>query len=63
MGKVKKPNPVKLVVGLIFKEECVLSKAELILKNKFLVEMVHQVEVSSRFFSKEDLIQKTKELV
>ena len=35
MGKVKKPNPVKLVVGLIFKEECVLSKAELILKNKF----------------------------
>ena len=35
MGKVKKPNPVKLVVGLIFKEEPALNKAELILKNKF----------------------------
>ena len=31
--------------------------------NKILVEMVHQVEVNHRFFSKEDLIQKTKELV
>lgn len=31
--------------------------------NKALVEMVHQVEVSRRFFSKEDLIQKTKELI
>ena len=31
--------------------------------NKILVEMVHQVEASHRFFSKEDLIQKTKELV
>lgn len=35
MGKVNKPNPVKLVVGLIFKEKPVLSKAELILKNEF----------------------------
>jgi 2-dehydropantoate 2-reductase len=31
--------------------------------NKILVEMVHQVEANHRFFSKEDLIQKTKELV
>ena len=31
--------------------------------NKILVEMVHQVEINHRFFSKEDLIQKTKELV
>ena len=31
--------------------------------NKILVEMVHQVEANRRFFSKEDLIQKTKELV
>ena len=31
--------------------------------NKILVDMVHQVEVNHRFFSKEDLIQKTKELV
>jgi 2-dehydropantoate 2-reductase len=31
--------------------------------NKILVEMVHQVEVNHRFFSKEDLIQKTKEMV
>ncbi|MFH1191003.1 MAG: 2-dehydropantoate 2-reductase [Candidatus Omnitrophota bacterium] len=31
--------------------------------NKILVEMVHQVEADKRFFSKEDLIQKTKDLV
>ncbi|MDD5464744.1 MAG: 2-dehydropantoate 2-reductase [Candidatus Omnitrophica bacterium] len=31
--------------------------------NKILVEMVHQVEKNNRFFSKEDLIQKTKELI
>jgi 2-dehydropantoate 2-reductase len=31
--------------------------------NKILVEMVHQVETEHRFFSKEDLIQRTKELV
>jgi 2-dehydropantoate 2-reductase len=31
--------------------------------NKILVEMVHQVEAKHRFFSKEELIQKTKELV
>ncbi|MDP3041404.1 MAG: ketopantoate reductase family protein [Candidatus Omnitrophota bacterium] len=31
--------------------------------NKILVDMVHQVEANRRFFSKEDLIQKTKELV
>ncbi|HNW39987.1 MAG TPA: ketopantoate reductase family protein [Candidatus Omnitrophota bacterium] len=31
--------------------------------NKTLVEMVHQVEVSHKFFSKEDLIHRTKELV
>jgi len=31
--------------------------------NKILVEMVHRVEVSGRFFSKDELIQKTKELV
>jgi 2-dehydropantoate 2-reductase len=31
--------------------------------NEILVEMVHQVEVNHRFFSKEDLIQQTKELV
>jgi 2-dehydropantoate 2-reductase len=31
--------------------------------NKILVDMVHQVEVNRRFFSKEDLIQATKELV
>ena len=31
--------------------------------NKILVQMVHQVEASHKFFSKEDLIQKTKELV
>jgi len=35
MGQVKKSNPVKLVVGLIFKDESVLTKAELVLKNKF----------------------------
>ncbi len=31
--------------------------------NKVLVEMVHQVENNNRFFSKEDLIQKTRELI
>ncbi len=31
--------------------------------NKVLVEMVHQVETGHRFFSKEELIQRTKELV
>jgi 2-dehydropantoate 2-reductase len=31
--------------------------------NKILVEMVHEVETNHRFFSKEDLIEKTKELV
>jgi len=31
--------------------------------NKVLVEMVHEVEKSGRFFSKEDLIQKTKEFI
>lgn len=31
--------------------------------NKILVEMVHQVERNNRFFSKEDLIQKTKDFV
>jgi len=31
--------------------------------NKALVEMVHQVEMNRRFFSKEELIQKTKELI
>ncbi len=31
--------------------------------NKILVEMVHQVEKNNRFFSKEDLIQKTRELI
>ena len=31
--------------------------------NKILVDMVHQVEANHRFFSKEDLIQATKELV
>ena len=31
--------------------------------NKILVEMVHQVEASGRFLSKEDLIQRTRELV
>ncbi|MCX5698792.1 MAG: 2-dehydropantoate 2-reductase [Candidatus Omnitrophica bacterium] len=31
--------------------------------NKILVEMVHQVEASGRFFSKDELIQKTKELI
>lgn len=31
--------------------------------NKILVEMVHQVENNKRFFSKEDLIQKTRELI
>jgi len=31
--------------------------------NKVLVEMVHQVEANRRFFSKEDLIQATRELV
>ena len=31
--------------------------------NKILVEMVHQVEANHRFFSKEELIQKTKELI
>ena len=31
--------------------------------NKILVEMVHAVEINHRFFSKEDLIQKTKELI
>ncbi|MGA2774767.1 MAG: DUF4416 family protein [Candidatus Omnitrophota bacterium] len=35
MGKVRKANPVKLVMGLIFKEESVLKKAETILKRKF----------------------------
>lgn len=34
MGKVNRPNPVKLVVGLIFKEERFLIEAEHILKNK-----------------------------
>lgn len=31
--------------------------------NKILVEMVHQVENNNRFFSKEDLIQRTRELI
>ncbi len=31
--------------------------------NKVLVEMVHEVENQGRFFSKEDLIQKTKDLI
>jgi 2-dehydropantoate 2-reductase len=31
--------------------------------NKILVEMVHQVEASHKFFSKEDLIQQTKGLI
>jgi 2-dehydropantoate 2-reductase len=31
--------------------------------NKILVEMVHKVEANKRFFSKEDLIQRTRELV
>ena len=31
--------------------------------NKILVDMVHQVETNHRFFSKEDLIQRTKDLV
>jgi len=31
--------------------------------NKILVEMVHQVENNNRFFSKEDLIQRTKGLI
>ncbi|MDD5129707.1 MAG: ketopantoate reductase family protein [Candidatus Omnitrophica bacterium] len=31
--------------------------------NKVLVEMVHEVEANHRFFSKEELIQRTKELV
>jgi 2-dehydropantoate 2-reductase len=31
--------------------------------NKLLVEMVHEVEANKRFFSKEELISKTKELV
>ncbi|MFH0917571.1 MAG: ketopantoate reductase family protein [Candidatus Omnitrophota bacterium] len=31
--------------------------------NKILVQLVHEVEANHRFFSKEDLIQKTKELV
>jgi len=31
--------------------------------NKVLVEMVHEVEKNNRFFSKEDLIQRTKELI
>jgi 2-dehydropantoate 2-reductase len=31
--------------------------------NQALVEMVHQVEASHRFFSKEELIQRTKELI
>ncbi len=31
--------------------------------NKILVEMVHQVEASRRFFSKADLIQRTQELI
>jgi 2-dehydropantoate 2-reductase len=31
--------------------------------NKTLVEMVHEVEAKHRFFSKEELIQKTKELI
>lgn len=31
--------------------------------NKVLVEMVHEVEKSGRFFSKEDLIQKTKDFI
>jgi len=31
--------------------------------NKILVDMVHEVEKSGRFFSKDDLIQKTRELI
>lgn len=31
--------------------------------NRLLVEMVHKVEETSRFFSKDDLIQKTKEFI
>ncbi len=31
--------------------------------NKILVDMVHEVEKSGRFFSKEDLIQKTKDFI
>lgn len=31
--------------------------------NKILVDMVHQVEKNNRFFSKDDLVQKTKELI
>lgn len=31
--------------------------------NKVLVEMVHQVENNNRFFSKEDLLQRTRELI
>ncbi|MFA5275336.1 MAG: DUF4416 family protein [Candidatus Omnitrophota bacterium] len=35
MGKVRRVNPVKLVIGLIFKEESVLKKVEETLKRKF----------------------------
>jgi len=31
--------------------------------NKILVEMVHEVEANSRFFSKEELIQRTRDLI
>jgi len=31
--------------------------------NKILVDMVHEVEKNGRFFSKDDLIQKTKEFI
>lgn len=35
MGQIRKPSPVKLIVGFIFREDSVLKKAEGILENKF----------------------------
>jgi hypothetical protein len=35
MGKIRKPTPVKLIVGFIFREEAILKKAELSLKRNF----------------------------
>lgn len=35
MGKIKKPLPVKLIVGFIFKDECLINKAISILKKRF----------------------------
>ena len=35
MGLIKRPGPVKLVIGFIFKEKDILNKAKIILGKQF----------------------------